>query len=79
MKSSFDRATHCRKIASSGGKATVAKYGSTHMSKIGKRGATVLWERYRLVPVAVSQFALVHKATGKVVSIQPGRVRTPTD
>lgn len=79
MKSSFDRAEHCRRIAASGGRSTVAKYGSAHMSQIGKRGAAVLWKRYRLVPIATSQFALVHKATGKVVSIQPGRVQAPTD
>lgn len=29
----FDRAAHCRRIASRGGRATVAKHGSSHMRK----------------------------------------------
>lgn len=45
---SFDRAAHCRQIASKGGKATVARYGRTHMSTIGKRGYMVTTCRYFL-------------------------------
>jgi hypothetical protein len=36
--SAFDRAEHCRRIAASGGKRTAAKYGRSHMSRIGKAG-----------------------------------------
>src|SRR5579872_517752 len=34
----FDRAAHCRRIASRGGKTTAAKYGAAYISAIGKRG-----------------------------------------
>jgi hypothetical protein len=44
--SNFDRAAHCRSIASRGGLATVAKYGRSHMSKIGRHGFDVTTERY---------------------------------
>lgn len=33
----FDRAAHAKKIASLGGKKTVQKYGSKHMSKLAKK------------------------------------------
>ena len=42
----FDRAAHCRRIASSGGKATVEKHGRKHMSEIGKRGFETTTKRY---------------------------------
>lgn len=44
----FDRAAHCRKIASQGGRALVAKHGRSHMSAIGKRGYMVTTCRYFL-------------------------------
>lgn len=44
----FDRAAHCRKIASKGGRALVAKHGRAHMSTIGKRGYMVTTCRYFL-------------------------------
>jgi general stress protein YciG len=34
----FDRAAHCRRIASKGGRATVQKHGRDHMAKIGRKG-----------------------------------------
>lgn len=37
----FDRAAHCRRIASAGGRATVARHGHDHMRRIGRRG----WEQ----------------------------------
>lgn len=36
--STFDRGAHCRRIASSGGRATVEIHGIAHMQEIGKRG-----------------------------------------
>lgn len=37
-KEPFDRADHCRRIASKGGRTTVARHGSSHMSAIGVKG-----------------------------------------
>lgn len=41
VKQPFDRAEHCRRIASSGGHMTSTIYGSDHMSRIGKVGYAV--------------------------------------
>ena len=46
--SQFDRAAHCRKIASAGGRQTVARHGRAHMSQIGRRGWNVVTARYFL-------------------------------
>ena len=37
-KKPFNRAEHCRKIGSKGGRTTVARHGSSHMSAIGVKG-----------------------------------------
>lgn len=37
-KKAFNRAEHCRRIASKGGRAVVAKHGREHMSRIGRKG-----------------------------------------
>ena len=42
----FDRAAHCRRIASYGGVATVTTHGTHHMRVIGQTGAWVTIERY---------------------------------
>ncbi len=42
----FDRAAHCRRIAGSGGRATVQRHGRQHMSEIGRRGFQSTTERY---------------------------------
>jgi hypothetical protein len=39
------------------------------MSAIGKRGARVFWQRYRLVPCDLADFAIVERATGKPVNL----------
>lgn len=41
-----ERAAHCRKIASSGGRSTYEKYGATHMAKIGRFGQSAWIARY---------------------------------
>lgn len=46
MRSHFDRAAHCRAIASKGGAAVVAKYGRQHMQEIGRRGFDATTKRY---------------------------------
>ncbi len=47
-KKPFDRAAHCRRIASKGGKALVKKHGKEHMSAIGRKGYVVTVSRYFL-------------------------------
>lgn len=47
-KPPFDRAAHCRKIGSLGGKATAEKHGSQHMREIGQEGGYALLEKYGL-------------------------------
>jgi hypothetical protein len=42
----FDRAAHCRRIASYGGVATVTTHGTHHMRVIGQTGARVTIERH---------------------------------
>ena len=42
----FDIGTHCRKIASYGGGATVTTHGTHHMRVIGQTGARVTIERH---------------------------------
>jgi hypothetical protein len=42
----FDRAAHCRKIASYGGMATLATYGVAHFRAIGHAGARTTIERH---------------------------------
>jgi hypothetical protein len=42
----FDRAAHCRRIASYGGVATVTTHGAHHMRVIGQVGARVTIERH---------------------------------
>jgi hypothetical protein len=42
----FDRAKHCRAIASYGGQATLARHGRAHFAAIGKAGAKVTISRH---------------------------------
>jgi hypothetical protein len=44
---SEERRAHLRAIASKGGRATVARYGKEHMSKLGKKGFRKLCCRFR--------------------------------
>lgn len=52
QKRPFDRREHCRRIASRGGRATVARHGREHMQKIGRKGFEVTTERYFFGSVA---------------------------
>ena len=52
-----------------GGRATVAKHGREHMQAIGKRGAAVTWQRYHLSPVGLTEYAMVERATGRIIRI----------
>ena len=70
------QAKHSKKSADSlGGHATVRKYGSQHMARIGRKGAAVTWKRYRLAPVGTSDLAMVHKRTGEIRAFLSGRMR----
>ena len=52
-----------------GGLATFNKHGAQYMSAIGKRVARVFWQRYRLVPCDLADFAIVERATGKPINL----------
>ena len=58
-----------QQAGSKGGRATVAKHGRAHMQKIGKAGANTTWTRYTLKPVNQSQYAMIERATNKIISI----------
>lgn len=59
-----------------GGLETVRKYGIEHMRRIGKKGARATWSKYKLAPVGTSDFAMVERATGKIVALTTGRSLT---
>jgi general stress protein YciG len=52
-----------------GGLATLERHGREHYRRIGKRGADVTWTRYQLSPVGLTEYALVERATGKIVKV----------
>jgi len=49
-----------------GGLATLARHGSDHFRKIGKKGAAVFWQRYHLAPAGTSGWAIVNRQTNEV-------------
>ena len=53
-----------------GGLATLAKHGTAHFQKIGKRGAAVTWSRYYLAPISQSQYAMVDRKTNTIKAIR---------
>lgn len=60
-----------------GGLETRRKYGTEYFSRIGKMGAAVMHERYRIEPFALSLYAMVHRETGVIktlLSARPGSV-----
>lgn len=58
-----------QQAGSKGGRATVAKYGRSHMQQIGKAGAAVTWTRYTMKPVNQSQYAMVNRETNVIVAL----------
>lgn len=56
-----------------GGQQTFAKYGRDHMIMIAKRGAEMFHKLYKLEPVGMTQFAVVHRETGETISFLSGR------
>ena len=59
-----------------GGLATKRKYGRVYFQDIGKKGGQVLHARYKLEPVGMDDFALVHRETGIVKAFLSGRSTT---
>jgi hypothetical protein len=58
-----------KQAGSKGGKTTFQKYGPSHMSTIGKRGAATTWTRYSLKPIGLTEYAMTHRETGKIIRI----------
>lgn len=59
-----------KRAGKKGGMTTLARYGRSHFSTIGKRGACETWRRYKLVPYGTSQYAMVERGTGKIKTIR---------
>ena len=65
-----------QQAGSKGGRATVERHGRTHMQQIGRKGATVTWQRYHLAPIGQSGWSMVDRKTNQVktfVNFIPGR------
>lgn len=62
-----------REAGSKGGITTARRYGPEYMREIGKRGAATTWTRYYLAPIGQTQYALVERETGKIVSTREAR------
>lgn len=60
---------HMREIARRGGLRTAERYGSSYMAQIGQKGAATFYERYEVHPAFQSQWAIIDKATRKLVTI----------
>jgi hypothetical protein len=58
---------------SKGGKRTVKRYGKRYMRRLGKWGAHRMHSTYRMVPVDLNDFALVHRGTGEVKAYLSGK------
>lgn len=56
-----------------GGLATLARHGKTHFQHIGRRGALTTWQRYKLEPAGLSDFAMTNRKTGEVKAVLSGR------
>lgn len=50
-----------------GGLTTLKRYGKTHMSEIGKKGAIRFHKLYKLIPVNLANFAIVNRETNEIV------------
>jgi hypothetical protein len=65
-----------KQAGSKGGRVTVERHGRQHMSRIGRAGARVTWQRYHLSPVGQSGWAMCNRETGEVkqfINFIPGR------
>lgn len=55
-----------RRAAPRGGAATVAKYGREYMKELARLGGRAFWQKYKLVPIAINNFAIVYRSTGEL-------------
>jgi hypothetical protein len=62
-----------REAGSKGGRKTVKRYGLRYMRRLGKWGAHRMHATYRLEPVNLNDFALVHRETGEVKAYLSGK------
>jgi len=58
---------------SKGGKRTVKRYGKRYMRRLGSWGGHRMHTIYSLTPVALNDFALVHKETGEIKAYLSGK------
>lgn len=56
-----------------GGLRTAKRYGKRYMKRLAKWGAHRMHSLYRLEPVLLNDFALVHNETGKAVALLSGK------
>ena len=56
-----------------GGLVTAGRYGPSHMAEIGRQGAQVTHEKYRMQPLGTSGWAMVDRDTDKVVAVMGTR------
>jgi general stress protein YciG len=52
-----------------GGRTTFARHGKQHMQAIGREGARVTWQRFTLKPINQGNYAMVERATNKIIAI----------
>lgn len=65
-------AEYMSSIAQKGGRALVEKYGNAYMRQIGTSGALAFHTKYTLIPVELSQFAIIDRLSGKTVGFLSG-------
>lgn len=56
-----------------GGLRTAKRYGKRYMKRLAKWGAHRMHSTYRLEPVLLNDFALVHRETGRPVALLSGK------
>ncbi|RPI95397.1 MAG: hypothetical protein EHM40_03345 [Chloroflexi bacterium] len=56
-----------------GGRRTAKRYGKRYMRKLARWGALRMHAMYALEPVALNDFAIVHKETGQVKALLSGK------
>lgn len=56
-----------------GGLATLKKFGRRYFKRLGRWGAHVMHATYRLDPVDLNDFALVHRETNEVKAYLSGK------
>jgi hypothetical protein len=55
-----------------GGLATLRRCGQEYFKQLGRKGAKVFHLHYKLEPVGINDFAIVHRETGEVKAFLSG-------